>query len=450
MKLSQKLTRQHPSKYSALLLPMLLLTACPSGGSNPNATPTPGPSASASNPSGGGPVSSVDGITVPAGFGIQVFADGVGPARHMVVHNGNVYVRLSSETEGKCMVALRDTNNDGRADQTERFGDSGSCGTGMAVDNSHLYYSTANEVWRTALPTDTTLVPNSTPERVVTELGSQPQHDARSLTLDNAGHVYVNVGAPSNACQNPDRTAGVPGQDPCPLLSEFGGIWRFDVNKKDQPKSTGLRYATGIRNAVALDWNTSTNKLYLLQHGRDQLDTMFPNLYTAQQNDELPAEEFTDIEQGTDLGWPYCYYDPAKSQKVLGPEYGGKGTEVGRCANVKKPLVAFPAHYAPNDLLFYTGSSFPQNYKNGAFIAFHGSWNRGSEQGGYNVLFVPFNQGTAGQQQTFANGFAGPGPIAASGSAVHRPMGLAQMADGSLLVVDSKKGRIWKITYQGT
>lgn len=435
---------------SGLILTALTLSACPSGSGNPNATPTPASTASASNTPASGAAASVDGITLPAGFAIQVFADGVGPARHMVTGNGNVYVRLSSAVDGKCMVALRDTNNDGRADQTERFGDGESCGTGLAVDKTHLYYSTASEVWRSKLPTGSSLFSTEAPERIVMNLGNEPQHDARSLALDGKGHVYVNVGAPSNACQNPDRTPGVPGQDPCPLLSQFGGIWRFDIDKKDQPKTPDKRYATGIRNAVALDWNQAQDKLFLLQHGRDQLDTMFPNLYNAQQNSELPAEEFTDVAQGTDLGWPYCYYDPAKSVKVLGPEYGGKGTEVGRCADAKKPLVAFPAHYAPNDLLFYTGGSFPPAYQGGAFIAFHGSWNRGTQQEGYNVVFVPFNQATAGQQQTFANGFAGPGPIASSASAVHRPMGLAQTPDGGLLVVDSKKGRIWKITYTGS
>jgi glucose/arabinose dehydrogenase len=230
------------------------------------------------------------------------------------------------------------------------------------------------------------------------------------------------------------------------LLNTHGGIWRFSAAGRDQAKASALRYATGIRNAVALDWNRSTNKLYLLQHGRDQLDTMWPSLFTAQQNTDLPAEEFVDMAQGDNLGWPYCYYDPFKKQKLLAPEYGGNGSTLGRCNQYKKPLIGFPAHYAPNDLLFYAGNKFPAEYRNGAFIAFHGSWNRNGRQEGYNVVHVPFSNGAPGQWRVFAEGFAG-GTIATSGEAKYRPVGLAELPDGNLLVVDSKEGRIWKISH---
>ncbi|PKL75247.1 MAG: sorbosone dehydrogenase, partial [Candidatus Melainabacteria bacterium HGW-Melainabacteria-1] len=336
------------------------------------------------------------------------------------------------------------SDGDGRAEQTQYFGDS-DCGTGLAIDAQHLYYANDEEIWR--MPLGPELLPNSPPERIAFALGKPAQHNARSLALDGAGHVYVNIGAPSNACQQQDRTPGSPGQDPCPLLSEFAGIWRFDINQRDQRKTPALRYASGIRNAVALDWHR--DRLYLLQHGRDQLDTMFPDRFTAAQNTELPAEEFVALRQGEDLGWPYCYFDPAKSRKVLMPEYGGNGESVGRCGNFVTPLIGFPAHYAPNDLIFYSGNQFPAEYRDGAFIAFHGSWNRGGQQAGYHVVFVPFSGDKAGQWRVFANGFAGTEPIRSSGQARYRPMGLAQLPDGSLLVVDSKTGRIWKISHQG-
>jgi glucose/arabinose dehydrogenase len=417
---------------SASLITLLSLAACRNENSQPNATPTP--ENSSGTPSSA-PVASQS-------------ADGVGAARHLVARpNGDVYVRLSGEVSGKCMVALRDTNQDGKADQTQPFGDK-DCGSGIALDASHLYYSSQTEVWRMPLPTDA-LVPTGTPERIATNLGTIPQHDARSLTVDSQNHVYVTVGAPSNSCQQTDRTPGSPGQDPCPLLNEYGGVWRFNSNQKDQPKQNALRYATGIRNAVALEWNAQQNKLFLLQHGRDQLDTLFPALYNAQQSAELPAEEFVDINQGDNLGWPYCYYDPSKNLKVLAPEYGGDGSKTGRCTSFKNPLVGFPAHYAPNDLLFYSGTQFPAEYQNGAFIAFHGSWNRGTEQEGYNLVFVPFTQGKPGQWKVFADGFAGSDKITGPAQATYRPVGLTQLPDGGLLVIDSKKGRIWKITHQG-
>ena len=396
-------------------------------------------------------------ISVPTGFQVQVFADQVGPARHIVSRaNGDVFVILSSPVQGHCLVALRDADKNGRAEQLERFGGS-VCGTGLAIDTSFLYYASGTDLWRVALPSggmngaNGLLVPRDPPQRLVKDLGNPSQHNARSLALDGKGSVYVNVGAPSNACQAQDRRPGSPGQDPCPLLTEFGGIWRFKVDQLEQTKATGLRYATGIRNAVALDWHPVSG-LHLAPHGRDQLDTLYPQLYSSAQNAELPAEEFAQIQAGDDLGWPYCYYDPAQKQKVLGPEYGGEGQKVGRCASAKAPLIGFPAHYAPNDLLFYTGSAFPEKYHGGAMIAFHGSWNRGSQQEGYQVVFVPFDKqgqyspAAAGKGwEVFADGFAGSQNIRSPGEAKYRPMGLAQAADGGLMVVDSVEGRLWKI-----
>jgi len=134
---------------------------------------------------------------------------------------------------------------------------------------------------------------------------------------------------------------------------------------------------------------------------------------------------------------------------VLSPEYGGDGKKQAD-PKFQDPILAFPGHFAPNDLLFYNGDQFPETYKNGAFIAFHGSWNRGPfEQKGYQVAFVPFKDDLpSGHWSTFANGFMGPKPIMSSGEAKHRPMGLAQDKDGSLLISDSVKGTIWRISYK--
>jgi glucose/arabinose dehydrogenase len=164
---------------------------------------------------------------------------------------------------------------------------------------------------------------------------------------------------------------------------------------------------------------------------------------------EKPAEEFVLIGQGSDFGWPYCYYDPASDTKVLAPEYGGDGREVGRCAEKDDPLIAFPAHWAPNGLHFYRGDQFPAEYNGGAFIAFHGSWNRAPmPQGGYNVVFAPFegNEPT-GEWSVFADGFAG-SDVSPRGAA-HRPVGIAEGPDGSLYVSDDAGGRIYRILYVG-
>jgi mono/diheme cytochrome c family protein len=191
------------------------------------------------------------------------------------------------------------------------------------------------------------------------------------------------------------------------------------------------------------------NKLYALQHGRDDLHRFWPELFTEQQNVDLPAEEFLMVEEGDDFGWPYCYWDPFKNQKLLNPEYGGDGSITERCEGIKEPLVGFPAHWAPNDLLFYQGDMFPERYKHGAFIAWHGSWNRlGHDQAGFNVVFVPMENGKpSGNWEIFADGFKGPQPIESSGEARYRPCGLAEGPDGSLYVVDSQVGRVWRIMY---
>jgi glucose/arabinose dehydrogenase len=235
------------------------------------------------------------------------------------------------------------------------------------------------------------------------------------------------------------------------LLATAGGIWQFKADKLNQSYAQGVHYATGIRNVVGLDWNKEQKQLYVMQHGRDQLHELFPDMYTDQQSAELPAEEMLLVKKGSNFGWPYCYYDELQNKKVLAPEFGGDGKKVGRCAVVPPPVVAFPGHWAPNALLFYTGKQFPEHYRNGAFVAFHGSWNRSPElQAGYNVVFVPFKNGKpSGKYEIFANGFTGLTEIKGPGQAKHRPTGLAMGPDGSLYISDDVKGTIWKIVYKG-
>jgi glucose/arabinose dehydrogenase len=155
------------------------------------------------------------------------------------------------------------------------------------------------------------------------------------------------------------------------------------------------------------------------------------------------------VEDGSNFGWPYCYYDQAQNKKVLAPEYGGDGQKIGRCEAADDPVLAFPAHTAPNDILFYTGKMFPEKYKNGAFIAFHGSWNRAPlPQEGYYVVFVPFKgKIPEGEWEVFASGFSALDVVKSPRDAEHRPCGLAQGPDGSLFISDDVKGRIYQIKY---
>lgn len=390
------------------------------------------------------------GLELPDGFQAVLVAEDVGPARHLTVRdNGDIYLALSEEQDGAGIAALRDTNEDGVAEEIEYFGEH--TGTGIDIRDGYLYRSSDLEVFRYEMSEDN-LIPDTEAETIVTGLPEQNSHAAKSFTFDNSGNLYVNVGGPSNACQEDARSPESPGQDPCPQLERQGGIWQFLADETDQDQQEdGHRYATGIRNAVALDWNSSANKLYAVQHGRDQLNALWSDLFDEEENAQLPAEEFFSIEDGDNFGWPYSYYDHFQEKRVLSPEYGGDGEEVGRAEDFEEPIYAFPAHWAPNDLLFYNGEQFPEKYRNGAFVAFHGSWNRAPEkQEGYRVSFLPFDgEAPSGEDETFANGFAGTEEIESPSDAEHRPMGLATGPDGSLYISDSVKGNVWRIVYTG-
>lgn len=390
-------------------------------------------------------------ITLPDNFGAVVVDEGLGKsARHIKVRaNGDIYVKMQKLVDGKGIFALRDTDGDGKADIKESFGDY--VGTGMDIREGYLYASSAFEVYRYALD-ENALVPTADKELLISGFPKQNDHWSKPFTLDDKGNIYVTVGSPSNACQEEARSPGSKGIDPCPQRDLQAGIWRFKADQKGQVHGKdGSRYAGGIRNAVGLDWNFETNSLYAMQHGRDQLNQLWPDLYTTEQNAELPAEEFLQIDEGDDFGWPYCYYDQFQKKKVLGPEYGGDSKKQGRCESIKEPITVFPGHLAPNDLLFYTGDQFPERYKNGAFIAFHGSWNRAPlPQKGYFVGFVPMKDGKpSGDWEIFAEDFAGMEEVENPEDAKNRPMGLAQGPDGSLYVTSSVTGKIWRIMYYG-
>jgi glucose/arabinose dehydrogenase len=388
------------------------------------------------------------GITLPHGFCATVFADQVGSPRHLTVApNGDVFVALRrsrSDSASFGVLALRDTNGDGVADVRKRFGEG--AGTGITLHGGYLYYGDDTSVMRYRLP-EGSLEPTGSVETIVHDLPRPRNHPSKPIAINDSDQLFVTVGSPSNVCQG-ERAARSVGQDPCPELDNYAGIWLFDANGKNQTQADGQRFATGLRNTVALALNPVDGLLYGAVHGRDRLN-QWSDLFTDEQNAELPSETLVRIDQGKDYGWPYCYHDPQLGRLVLAPEYGGDGRRAGRCAQMEEPLAALPAHWAPNGLLFYTGEQFPERYRGGAFIAFHGSWNRAPlPQGGYNVVFVPFVDGRPrGDYEVFADGFAG--EDVSPGGAAHRPSGVAQGPDGSVYVTDDRSGRIWRIFYIG-
>ena len=401
------------------------------------------------------------GITLSPAFCATVFADKLGHTRHLVVApNGVVYVNTWSgryyhndtPPPGGFLIGLQDTKGDGQADKVVRFGptfaegDHG--GTCIAIYKGHVYAETNDRIVRYPLPTNG-IAPTGTSETVVSGLPLTGDHPMHPFQIDPQGNLYVDLGSATNTCQSQNRMPNVPGNTPCTEQETRGGTWRYDANKLDQHFSSAQRFATGIRNGEGFSFD-SAGRIFATQHGRDQLFQNWPKLYNATEGQNEPAEELVQLQQGGDYGWPECYYDYDQKKLVLAPEYGGNGgKEVGVCAQKQEPVAAFPAHWAPNDMLIYEGTQFPGAYKDGAFLAFHGSWNRApGPQGGYNVVFQPLADGKAsGPFVVFADGFAGPDKE--PGRAEHRPTGLAVGPDGALYIADDQGGRIWRVTYQG-
>jgi glucose/arabinose dehydrogenase len=347
------------------------------------------------------------GLKLPAGFCATVFADGIGHARHMVVApNGILYVNTWSGRyygndtphAGGLLVALQDKSGTGRADVIERFGETvqsgGAGGTGIGMYKGSIYAEINDRIVRYSLPAGS-IVSSGPAETIVSGLPLGGDHPMHPFIIDGEGTMYVDVATATNSCQLKNRTLRSPGVDPCTELETRGGIWRHDANKTNQIFSPSDRYATGIRNAegFAID---SSGRLFVTQHGRDQLRANWPALYQPDQEATLPAEELLLLKAKGDYGWPECYYDPLVEKLVLAPEYGGDGGKtIGVCANKIGPIAAFPAHWAPNAMVLYDKKDFPERYRDGVFIAFHGSWDRAPyAQGGYTLFFSP-SQGTA-------------------------------------------------------
>jgi mono/diheme cytochrome c family protein len=278
------------------------------------------------------------------------------------------------------------------------------------------------------------------------------QHEAKSFAFDEAGRLLVEVGSPSNAYGNPDRAKGAKGQDPTEFLKTHGGFWRFDPSKPNQTQADGFHFSTGHRHMLSLAWNPVSKTFFVVMMGRDQLSTVDPEHYTADDNAELPAEEMHVLREGANFGWPFTYWDGIKKARMVAPEYGGDKEKRAEAGKYPDPLIAFPAHWAPLQMTFYEGEQFPARYRGGAFIAFHGSWNRAPRpQKGYNVTFVPFDPKgmPRGTYEVFADGFAGRDEFTAPRDARFRPGGVTVGPDGSLYVGDTEKGRVWRILYVG-
>jgi len=401
------------------------------------------------------------GITLPPGFRALVVADNLVVDKKAgktaeklrflaIAPNGDIYAKLYHGN----ILALRDTDGDGRADVIKEFGP-GDGGTHIMFHDGWLYHSSRTAVYRYKY-TPGELVPSGPMETIVHNLPAEKDHDAKAFAFDDQGHMIVEVGSPYNVFSTGDRRLGAKGKTPAEVeefQKTYGGFWRFDPNKPNQTQAAdGIRWSTGHRHSLALAWHPTSREFFMVMMGRDQMNTIAPEYYDDLDNAERDAEEMHLLKEGANLGWPYTYWDPIKQARMVGPEYGGDNRKRDDNPLFDKPVVAFPAHWAPLQMCLYDGTQFPEHYRHGMFVAFHGSWNRAPRaQAGYKIAFVPFDDKgmPTGTYETFADGFPGVDYFTNTRDARFRPSGVAVGPDGSLYVSETEKGRIWRIIYTG-
>lgn len=342
-------------------------------------------------------------LRVPTGFRIEIFAEGTGNPRMMeVMKDGTVYV--TDRNNGRLLM-LRDTDGDGKADVKKVLLEMEHL-HGIDFFRNRLYLATVKHIYTAELNSDGTLgkmIP------IVSDLPDAGQHHNRTLKFGPDTMMYISIGSTCNSCEETNKEAAT-------MLQA-------------RPDGTGRRiYSKGLRNTIGFDWHPVTHELWGWDNGTDHL------------GDTIGKEELNHLQYGGDYGWPFVFekglfdrhHDP---KNMTHEEYSAKTVF---------PSLLYYAHGASMEFIFYTGAQFPQAYRNGAFVAMRGSWNR-QQPVGYRVLFVRFdNSGKPVAAEDFMYGFLTDNNTSEFG----RPVGLAQYTDGSLLVTDDVNGLIYRIIYE--
>ena len=347
-------------------------------------------------------------LKLPSGFSIAEFAE-VGNPRILAVNtDGTVYV---SQRNPGTLTMLKDTNGDGVADVQKVVAEKKQL-HGVYIDGGKLYFTTVKEVFVTDINADGTL---SEPRMLIDDLPDAGQHPNRTIAVrDNK--LWITVGSTCNACDESNL--------------ENATILTTDLDGKNRKV-----YASGLRNTIGFGWHPVSKKLFGMDHGIDLL------------GDNDQEEELNEIKEGAKYGWAYVYANAKLNPHNVVPKELGLTNEDWAKQSVN-PVLLYTPHAAPMQMAFYTGAMFPSEYKNDAFIAMRGSWNR-VPPSGYEVVRIRFDKsGNPTSMEPFLTGFLVKGG-APDGKDAHfaRPVGLAMMNDGSMLVTDDTNNIIYRITY---
>jgi glucose/arabinose dehydrogenase len=338
-------------------------------------------------------------LSLPAGFSISIYADQLPNARSMVLGDDGVLF-VGTAKEGK-VYAVVDANHDGVADKSYVIAKDLYMPNGVAYKNGALYVAAVNRILRFD-GINQHLDNPPAPVVVTDKLPDDKHHGWKYLRFGSDNKLYTAVGAPCNICD--------------PEKDIYTSLVRLNSDGSDLEI-----LARGIRNTVGFDWQPETNALFFNDNGRDHL------------GDDEPADELNHwTSKGEHFGYPYCH-----AGDTLDPEFGKNK----KCADYVAPVWKYKAHIAPLGMRFYTGQSFPAEYKNQLLVAQHGSWNRTVPQG-YQVALVKFKNGKPVAEQSFISGW-----LTDKGEVLGRPVDILTLPNGSVLISDDQLGVIYKVTY---
>jgi glucose/arabinose dehydrogenase len=343
-------------------------------------------------------------LSLPEGFKIELYAEGVDNARSMTMgDDGTLFVGTRRANK---LYAIQDTDGDYRADRVILLDTTLVVPNGVAFHDGALYVAEVNRMLR--YPDIEQQLDNPpTPEVVYDDYPTEFHHGWKYIAFGPDNKLYVPVGAPCNIC------------DSATVDPRYASITRMD------PDGTNREIvANGVRNTVGFTWHPETGELWFTDNGRDML------------GDDIPPCELNRVsETGQHFGYPFCHGDA-----LADPEFGDQHP----CSDFVPPVQNLGAHVAPLGVKFYTGAMFPEKYRGHVFIAEHGSWNRSSKVG-YRITMVTLDGNEATSYEPFIDGWL----EEASQEAFGRPVDILLLQDGSMLISDDVGDAIYRVTYSG-